>query len=352
VPENHLGRTLAVIILVCAVSVVRGGAFPTGYGFDSGLASLTLFRAATTFATYFIVMAMASGGVERRRVWWAVMAGLIAESLVTIAYGRNGRGARAIGSIGQSNDLGAFLALFAVPAFAGIFGFRNLFAKVLLIGAFLAGCFGVVLSLSRGSMVALLGGVVLVAFLSSRIAVLVLAAALALSPFWAPDYLKDRVASSSRTVEGSDEVAVDMASEARLQTWQTIMKVVSEHPLDGVGFTGLGYVLPDVGEDLGLEEVKDSAHNTWLRMLSEMGIAGLVLFAWLMWKCWALGWEAMRRARNAFDRSLGVGLCGATVTLAINCAFGDRFFNVVVASSYWVLCALAENAIAESKEPA
>ena len=87
-------------------------------------------------------------------------------------------------------------------------------------------------------------------------------------------------------------------------------------------------------------------------MLSEMGIAGLVLFAWLMWKCWALGLEAMRRSRNAFDRSLGVGLCGATVALAVNCAFGDRFFNVVIASSYWILCALAENSIAESREQA
>jgi O-antigen ligase len=351
VPENHLGRLLGVLLLVCAVSVVRGAAFPTGYGFDTGLAATTVFRSATTFATYFVVMAMATGPSDRKRVWWAVMVALLAESAVTILYGRNGRGMRAIGSIGQSNDLGAFLALFAVPALAGVFGVKNWFGRALLLGIFVAGCIGVMLSLSRGSMVALLVGVALVAWMSSRVAFVLLVLGMLLSPLWAPDYVKDRVTASSHQVEGSDEVTIDRAADARLQTWRSIWEVVRAHPLEGVGFTGLAYVLPEIGEDLGLEDVKDSAHNTWLRMLAETGILGMALFAWLLWKCWSLGYEAYRRARRAFDRSLGIGLCGATVALAINCAFGDRFFNVVVASSFWILCALAEDSIRESLVP-
>lgn len=350
VPDNRLGPVLAWLTLVCAVSVVRGAAFPTGYGFDAALAATNVFRAATSFATYFIVLAMARGPAERKRVWWAVMLGLLAESLVTMAYGRNGRGMRAIGSIGQSNDLGAFLALFAVPALAGFFGVKNWFGKLLLLGIFALASFGIILSLSRGSMLALLAGVFLVAWLSSRWSVGVLLLALLLSPLWAPDYLKERITHSTVESESGD-VSVDMASEARLQTWRTIFEVVAAHPLDGVGFTGLAYVLPDLGEEMGLEEVKESAHNTWLRMLSETGVIGLGLFVWLMWKCWALGLEAMRRARNAFDRSVGVGLAGATVALAINCAFGDRFFNVVIASSFWILCALAEDSLSKP-EPA
>lgn len=348
VPENHLGRLLGVLMLVIAVSVVRGAAFPTGYGFDAELGATNAFRSGTTFATYFIVMAMANGLGDRKRIWWAVLVGLLAESIVTIAYGRNGRGGRAIGSIGQSNDLGAFLALFAVPALAGLFGVKNWFGRAVLATIFVLACIGVMMSLSRGSMVALVAGVFVVAWMSSRWAFGLLVAVLLLSPLWAPDYVKDRVASSSMEVEGTDEVTVDMASEARLQTWQSILEVVRSHPIDGVGFTGLAYVLPEVGEGLGLEEVKDSAHNTWLRMLAETGVIGLALFVWLMWKAWRLGFEAMRRARAAFDRALGIGLCGAVVTLAVNCAFGDRFFNVVIASSFWILCALAERAIAEN----
>lgn len=346
VPDNRLGGALALLVLVCALSVVRGAAFPTGYGFEGGVAGINVFRSATTFATYFIVLAMATGPADRGRVWWAVMIGLLVEAVVTLIYGRNGSGGRALGSIGQSNDLGAFLAMFAVPALAGVFGVKNAFGRVLLLGIFVVACMGVMLSLSRGSMLALVAGTLLVAWLSSRWALGVLVAALLFSPLWAPDYLKERITASSVEVEGSDEMAVDPAAEARLQTWQSILQVVAEHPIEGVGFTGLAYVLPEVGEGLGLEEVKESAHNTWLRMLSETGIIGLAVFTWLMWKCWSIGWQAMRRSRVAFDRALGVGLCGATLTLAINCAFGDRFFNVVIAGNFWILCALTEDALA------
>jgi hypothetical protein len=59
--------------------------------------------------------------------------------------------------------------------------------------------------------------------------------------------------------------------------------------------------------------------------------------------------DAVRRARTRFDRSLAVGLSGAVVARAISCAFGDRFWSPVVASSFWVLCALVEDALIEPR---
>lgn len=347
--KNHLGVTIGLMLLLCAVSIVRGAAFPTGYGFNGLDAGLQLFRSATTFATYFIVLAMANGLSDRKRITWAVIVGLLAESLITIQYGRNGSGGRAIGSLGQSNELGSFLALFAVVAVALLPGVKHWFGKLVLLGTFVAACVAIMMSLSRGGMLALVAGVVIVGWRSSRVGFAILIAALLLSPLWAPDYVKERIMSSQVEVEGSDDVALDMAAEARLQTWQSILQVVSEHPIEGVGFTGLGYVLPDMGSLLGLEEVKDSAHNTYLRMLAEMGILGIVLFVWLLVKCLMLAEATIRKARNPFDRSLGVGLLGAAVSLAVSCAFGDRFFNVIIASSFWILCALAEDSIAEPR---
>lgn len=346
---NHLGIAIGLLVLVCAVSVVRGAAFPTGYGYSARDASLQLFRSATSFATYFIVHAMASGLSDRKRITWAVMIGLLVESVVTIIYGRNGSGGRALGSIGQSNELGSFLALFAVVALALLPGIKHWFGRIVLAGTFITASIGIMLSLSRGGMLAFLVGVAIVGWRSSRIWFGVLTVAMLLSPFWAPEYVKQRVVSSQVEVEGTDEMTVDMSAEARLQTWQSILQVVKEHPLEGVGFTGLGYVLPDMGTSLGFAEVKDSAHNTYLRVLAEMGILGLILFLWLLVKCWMLADTTVRNARNAFDRALGVGLCGATVSLAVSCAFGDRFFNVVIASSFWILCALAEDAVSEHR---
>lgn len=346
---NQLGAVIGLMLLVCAVSIVRGAAFPTGYGYNGLDAALQLFRSATTFATYFIVLAMARGISDRRRITWAVVIGLLVESIITILYGRNGSGGRAIGSLGQSNELGSFLALFAVVALALLPGVKHWFGRLLLLGTFVTACIAIMMSLSRGGMLALLAGMFVVGWRSSRVGFGILLAAMLLSPLWAPDYVKERVMSSQVEVEGSDEVALDTAAEARIQTWQSILQVVSEHPIEGVGFTGLGYVLPDMGTLLGLEEVKDSAHNTYLRMLAEMGILGIILFIWLMVKCLMLAEATVRTARSAFDRALGVGLCGATVSLAVSCAFGDRFFNVIIASSFWVLCALAEDSVSERR---
>jgi O-antigen ligase len=347
---TRMGRILGLLLLLCLVSIFRGAAVPTGYMYDARATGLQLFRAATTFAPYFIYLAMLRDRKERQRVAWALLAGLLLEGLVTLKLGRNGSGQRATGTIGQSNELGAYLAIFTVMGAAMLAGTRNWFAKLGIVAIAGLGVVGVMLSVSRGSMLALIAGLIVVAWRSSKWVVGLLVLALALGPIWLPDYVMDRIKSSSVQVEGSDEATVDMAAEARLETWRTILTVVQDHPLDGVGFAGLAYVLPDVGSELGLEEVKDSAHNTFLRMLSEMGALGLALFIWLLWKAWRLGDDGVRRARDAFDRSLAVGLCGAVVTMAVSCAFGDRFFNVIISSGFWILLALVDHQV--QSEPA
>src|SRR5439155_18671465 len=160
------------------------------------------------------------------------------------------------------------------------------------------------------------------------------------SPLWAPDYLKERIANPSEQEEEAASAAdLDNASQLRIDTWRAIMKVVTEHPIDGVGFNGLSYVLPETGEELGIE-VKDTSHNTFLRFLGEMGIFGLGIFLVLLWKCFRLGLDATRLAISRFDRQLALGFTGATIAMAVSCAFGDRFFSVIIAGSYWMTCAL------------
>jgi O-antigen ligase len=341
-----LGPAIGVLLGMSALSVVRGAAWPTGYGFNGLTAALVLFRSTMTFTTYFIVLAMTRDAAQRRRITWAVLIGLLLESVATILLGRTGYGGRAVGSIGQSNELGGFLATFTVLAAAVAIGARAWWARLVALAIVVAGGFGILLSLSRGSMLALLGGLFVVTWRGSRAVFAVLLVILLASPLWLPDWVMDRIKGS--TVEGQgDAMQVDSASELRLLTWRSVLQVVSEHPLDGVGFTGLQYVLPDVGAELGLGDVKDSAHNTYLRMLSELGIVGLGVFLWLMWKVWRLADRCARDARERFDRAIGLGLAGAVVTLAISCAFGDRFWSPVVVSSFWVLCALAESALRE-----
>jgi O-antigen ligase len=352
VRPGRLGGAIGILLGLAALSIIRGAVAPTGYGYEAYAATLGLFRSAMSFALYFILMAMVRGERDRRHIGWAVLVGLLLEAVVTMMLGRSGSGGRAVGSIGQSNELGGYLAVFSVIAAAIAVGARSWQAKLAAAGIFVAGSIGIMYSLSRGGMLALLGGLVVVAWRSSRWALGVLLLVLALSPFWLPDYVVERINSSKVESETGDEAQVDAASEARLLTWRAILEVVKHHPVDGVGFEGLGYVLPDVGAAMGLADVKDSAHNTYLRMLAELGVFGLLAFLWLMWSVWRLADDAVRGARNRFDRSLAVGLCGATVAMAVSCAFGDRFWSPVVVSSFWVMCAIVEDSLTPSAEAA
>ena len=349
---TRLGMPLFWLLLICALSIIRGAAAPTGYTYNPFATGLQLFRSAMSFTPYLIYMAMVEDRKQRRQIAWAVIVGLLLEALITLKLGRNGSGMRATGTIGQANELGTFLALYVIIAVALVAGTRNWLGKAVLLAAAGLGAVGVLLSVSRGSMVAMFVGLLVVSWRTSKLLVAAMVAVVLLAPFWLPDYVMDRIKGSAVQVEGSDQRQVDNSSERRLETWSTIMTVVQDHAIDGVGFAGLAYVLPDLGNELGFEEVKDSAHNTFLRMLSEMGIFGLLLFCWVLWTIWRLADDGVRRARDGFDRALAVGLCGAIIALAASCAFGDRFFNIIISGNFWIVCALVDGQLLDAPPPA
>jgi len=347
--HGELDGIIGLLILLIALSVVRGAAVPTGYTYDGLSAGQQAFRAAMTFSTYFITLAMARGQAARKRITWAIVIALLAESVVTIVYGRSGRGGRAVGSFGQSNELGAYLAMFTAFAAAMLMGVRHWFGKLVLAGSVVCGTIAILFSVSRGAILAVIVALGFVALRSSRLLTLLLVVALATSPLWTPDYVMERITGSEVAVEGTDETRLEGSAQLRIDTWKAITNVVTEHPLDGVGFTGLAFVLPETGDELGLE-VKDSAHNTYMRMLGELGLFGLLLFAWFQWRCIKLGLDGARAARDRFDRQLAIGVSAASIAMAVSCAFGDRFFSILITGNLWIACALVSDVLIERRE--
>jgi len=343
-----IGTQLLVMLLAFGLWIFRGAAFPTGYPYDPGAAGLLMFRTAMTFLVFFIALAMTRGERERRWMAWAVVLGVLAEAYITIALGRNFRG-RAAGSIAQPNDLGAFFAMFTPLCVALLFAVRNAWGRLLLAATAVAGAVGVMLTVSRGGILAFAVAVGFVSYRSSRGLTLLLVAALLASPAWAPDYLKDRILGTQVVDESSDEVELEGSSADRVETWRAIGNMVANHPIEGVGFNGLGDVLSSLGTVLPTD-IKDSAHNTYLRFLGEMGLVGLGLFLWLLWTCWRLSVQGRRQARSAFDRQLSLGFGAALIAMAISCMFGDRFMQVTLGGNFWVLAALVTDLLDETRE--
>ena len=155
---------------------------------------------------------------------------------------------------------------------------------------------------------------------------------------------------TNEQVEDSDDTQLEGSAQARIDTWTTSVEIAKKHLIDGVGFGAIGYILRDTGYKMGLWHTKDSTHNTYLRVLAEMGIIGLGLFLYVIWRCWTLSLAGVRAARTRFDRQLAIGLGGGTIAMIVNCWFGDRFFEFDIMCAFWMICALVNDVINRQHE--
>ena len=348
VRTSGLGPAIGVFAAAAVLSWIRGAVAPITPDYSVPLIGIVLFRSLVPLVLYFMGLSMLHGPRDRRWMTTMIVVAVIAEAGATIALGQNGSGDRAVGSYDQPNNLGTFLAMFVCLLVALVPAPRSWFARMALLGGSAAAMLGLFMSLSRGAIVAVVIGLLFVCMRTSRVMVALILLLGLTSPLWVPTSVKERMASTQVEVEGTDETRLDKSTVKRVNTWQTILSVASEHPLDGVGFAGLSYILIDTASDPSLE-VARSAHSTFFRVLGEMGIFGLVIFIWLLWRCWALSLAGARAADNRFDRQLAVGLGGATLALAISCGFGDRFFSIEIIGNYWLLCAVVQDLVLERR---
>ena len=347
---GRLGPAIGVFVLVTILGLVRGAAFPLSASYNAKFAATVLFRATVPFVIYFMGLSMMRGSRDRRWMGGVLALGLVAESVATILCGGNGVGGRSEGSFGQANELGAFLAMFTCLAAAMLMAARSWLPRLALAAGTAAGIFAIFMSLSRGAMIAVSVGLLFVALRSSRVMTVLLLLSLASAPLWLPTNVKQRIASTQVEVDGSDEQAFGASTQKRLNTWQIILSVAGEHPIEGVGYAGLGGVIVGEATTMGVDTVANTSHNSFLRMLGEMGIFGLVAFLWLIWACFRLAADGVRRAADRMDRQVAVGLGAATVALAISCLFGDRFFQILITGNFWMLCAVVQDQVLERRE--
>jgi putative inorganic carbon (HCO3(-)) transporter len=291
---------------------------------------------------------------ERDRRWLTAMIALalIAEGVAVIVCGPNAKGGtRAAGSFGQPNELGAYLAMSTTFCAAAFMGVKSWFGRAGLGLAVLLGVYAIFLCLSRGAMAAVAVGLAFVALRSSKWMAIPMLLVLVTSPLWAPQSVKDRIAESQVSVDGSDEVEVTRSGRTRLGAWKIALDSAQDHILDGLGYGALHLVLQDAVAQ-GEDEVAGSAHNTYLRMLAEMGIFGLAAFLFLLWQCFSLAMRGIRQATNKMDRQIAVGMLGTTLALCVTCGFGDRFHEIKTMGAFWLVAAMVQDFVFEKREPA
>ncbi len=242
------------------------------------------------------------------------------------------------------------LAAVLVSATALSFGLfalnRSPGMRLLPLGTALFAFAGILLTGSRGGLVALLVVIVVGILLSGRLRPLVTAVSLVavcatylFFAGFASEQLRDRL---TQPTTGEERI-----QEGRTTIWQVAWRAFEDKPVAGLGAGNFRvssrHYLQDPGAlprtDEILRDNPQVVHNAHLEVLTELGVVGSALFVFILLSCVASAIVAARRFERIGDRqmqlvslSVGLGLLGVIVA---NFFFSDEYGKWL-----WVLMAL------------
>ncbi|HEV8586848.1 MAG TPA: O-antigen ligase family protein [Methylomirabilota bacterium] len=251
------------------------------------------------------------------------------------------------GLLGQPNETGAFLAMYAPFGLTLALLLLRGFARTALIGVTALGGWALIPTLSRGAWIAYgLGmAVALIAARRKGMACAALALGIVLLGV-VPEILPERVtARFEETVldEGqaggeSLEESLEPSAAARITQWKSALAAIASNPI-GVGFGRFKGVIGGYGGISGLD-----AHNFFLLVGVEFGVAGMALAIALFGKMAADAWAVATGATDPFVRAFGCAACAMILAAVIVNCFGSRLMQDQPSTYLWALAAMSARA--------
>lgn len=192
---------------------------------------------------------------------------------------------------------------------------------------------GIILSGSRGGLLALAvaGAFILFKFATIRPSVRIAGLAVILivaASFASDDYL-DRM----RTMLNPSSDYNSTEDYGRLQIWGRGMDYFAAYPITGVGANNFQFADGVLQESLlGNADGASwfSPHNTYLQVLTELGLPGFLLFMTLVIACWKGVRRLAKEDPDAAQRSLGQALTALLAAMLVGTFFLSHAYNPLV----------------------
>jgi O-antigen ligase len=346
--RTRIGVPLAAFIAVLLFSLLRADLFPPGGVDYDGIEMLkAIWQSILGLAVYYVVVNTVASEKEVRSLLVTFGVGCTFGALIALRqFLGAGEGQRIGGALGDINDLGAYFAVCA-PVLVGLVFASGAFGRmqrVLIWGSAAFASIGVLLPKSRGAIVAVACAFGVLTKLVSTKAFVVFLVILALSPLWAPGFVKDRmeetrVDSVHAQLRGDSSDELDPAAGIRLEIWGIVMSAFARSPIIGYGYGTVPYLT------YGKLDRPFSAHSLYVQTAGEQGLLGLVVLFWLFAACWKSGRELLKLSDGGLERGLAAGFLAAFVALAVANVFGERFTHVSIAGTFFFLAALVDRGI-------
>lgn len=134
----------------------------------------------------------------------------------------------------------------------------------------------------------------------------------------------------------------DTSVSMRMDMWAAAWQMAKDHPLLGIGWGAFKYVYPVYNEliqEAGI--VIFHAHNMYLNILAETGLAG---FFFAMWFFFGNLWYAVkyikRKSVRDFDYALALTMAASVLALTISCISDYDLFSTQISLTFWLLSGL------------
>ncbi len=322
----HFDRVHGVLALLAGLALVSTlGAHSVGDGLS------TTSRYASFALLYFVATQYRDDRALPAKMAWTMSLSSGLAAVLALQNYFSGRTFAAAPAYGDVNDL-AFILVTTLPVTTWLVGVSR---RARPIAAALVALLAltVLLSFSRGALLALGVGVVWHASTERRhIPLLVAVAAVALlAGLLVVGHNEDRI--STTLLEKRNIAAYNV--ETRLDAWHAAAQLASERPLLGVGPGNFGfYYFDKTGRPPGTFGLR-VVHDAYLDIAAELGMVGLVLFLLYLGAVFSRATVAIRerRGRPGLATALRTGL---VIAMVASLTLSEQYYP-----PFWVLGAMA-----------
>jgi O-antigen ligase len=320
---------------------------------NSGEALTSFTRLLQVVILFLIIYSAIRSSRDIRVLGWAFLIGAFATAVYSLATSSYNFGGRLAGLF-DSNFFAAQLVAAMIIAGFMIAATRGASSRLLLIVMIITFAVAFVLTQSRGGLVAL-GVALLVSVVYAgrhrrhAIVIALAVAALGVSYYGFVATLDVRERITDFSAEGS---------AGRADEWSVALQMFEDHPVLGVGIGNYPVIEPRyASRDIDLlrpQYIIDNrleAHNTYLQIVSEVGVVGFALFISIVFTSLFAAFRAVRVFEflgNTADEAVARGFVVATVGLLV----AYTFLSALYEKQLWLLLGilLATNFVAHRRE--
>ncbi|MDA0333995.1 MAG: O-antigen ligase family protein [bacterium] len=331
VRDTPLNQPISAYVVACILATVMG--MILGH-VEGSTGAFFVLKYIEYFVIYFIVANNVRERGQIRRLTIVMLLTALVVSFIALVQIPSGARVSAPfeGDQGEPNTLGGYLLLIGCVAAGLLVSIQGRSKRLLLVGLLMIMIVPFLLTLSRGSYLALPFAYMALVYLKRQnrfgmVAVFVVLAAI--GTLAAPQAVKDRImytvnqgATGHHRVQVGN-VRLDSSTSARLESWQEAITDWSASPIWGYGVTGRVFL--------------DAQYP---RVLAETGLIGGITFAALIFALYRQAYSLYRTTQDSLYAGLSIGLLAGLTGLLVHAVGANTFTIVRIMEPFWLLAGL------------